>query len=144
MCGYLQIIYIIILRHVCVWVAALVWLFRSHGFVYIVFGRNISLVLWTHQISLHKNCSCVLHRQSEHLFALVILLWSAIRIYTNVWHYVGMSIDTIFINILHDKILYFHNCAIAAIVIKIYRNGICLSLCPSTQSHTFQITIDVQ
>ncbi len=38
----------------------------------IVFGRDIWLILWIHQIYLRKNNSCVLHKQIEHLFVLVI------------------------------------------------------------------------
>ncbi len=42
--------------------------------MFIVFGRDISLILWTLAISLHKNNSHDLHRVITHSFVLVIRL----------------------------------------------------------------------
>ncbi len=43
--------------------------------MFIVFGRDISLVLWTSEISLLKNNSHDLHRVITHSLVLVILYW---------------------------------------------------------------------
>ncbi len=44
--------------------------------MFIVLGRDISLVLWTHEISLHKNNSHDLRREITHSVVLVIILKS--------------------------------------------------------------------
>ncbi len=41
--------------------------------MFIVFGMDISLVLWTHEISLHKNNSHDLHIVISHSLVLVIV-----------------------------------------------------------------------
>ncbi len=52
---------------------------------FIVFGRNISLIPQTCQISLCKTNSCVLNRQIEHEFVLVVARFSVGKLFISIY-----------------------------------------------------------